>query len=312
MFGRQTPTFQPETDIPPLDGKVIIVTGGNMGLGKQSVLELSRHRPAQIWLAARNLDKARAAMEEIREEIADAPIRLLELDLSSFESVKRAAATFSAESARLDILMLNAGVMAIDPGLTKDGYEIQFGTNNIGHALLTKLLLPILQKTAESSDSSDVRIVSLTSQSHNYAPTGGIQFDKLKTSGESLGAYPRYAQTKLANILWVRQMAKLYPQFTVAAIHPGVVPTGLVKRATSMPTLMRMAINAAHGLGITSTVENGVRNQLWACVSKDVKSGEYYEPVGVGGLVSKYGKDNHLAEELWDWLENELGQAELS
>ena len=284
----------------------MLVTGGNTGLGKQSVLEFSRHRPAQIWLAARNLDKAKAAANEIKQQVPDAPIKLLELDLSSFASVRKAAATVSTESERLDILMLNAGVMAIDPGLTNNGYEIQFGTNNMGHALLTKLLLPILDKTVKRGTDSDVRIVSLTSHSHVYAPKGGIQFDTLKTSAESLGAYPRYAQTKLANILWARQLARLYPQFTIAAIHPGVVRTTLLDRATGMPTLIRIVLNAAHYLGITSTVEKGVRNQLWASVSKDVTSGEYYEPVGVADLASAYGKNDDLAKKLWDWTEGEL------
>ncbi|OCL14337.1 NAD(P)-binding protein [Glonium stellatum] len=277
VFGGKSVSFKPEKDIPSLDGKVVLVTGGNIGLGKQSVLEFARHGPAQIWLAARSLDKAKAAADEIKQQVPNAaPIRLLELDLSSFESVKKAAATFSAESDRLDILMLNAGIMAAPPGMTKDGYEIQFGTNHMGHALLTKLLLPTLEKTAKSDGSADVRIVSLSSHGH----------------------------IKLANILWARQMAKLYPQFTTAAIHPGVVKTNLMVGATGSPLIIRILGKVAYSL--LTPVEQGARNQLWASVSKDVKSGEYYEPVGVGDLVSANGKDDNLMKKIWDWTEKEL------
>lgn len=198
VFGGKSVSFKPEKDIPSLDGKVVLVTGGNIGLGKQSVLEFARHGPAQIWLAARSLDKAKAAADEIKQQVPNAaPIRLLELDLSSFESVKKAAATFSAESDRLDILMLNAGIMAAPPGMTKDGYEIQFGTNHMGHALLTKLLLPTLEKTAKSDGSADVRIVSLSSHGHMSAPKEGFIFDTLKTNGATLGAYGRYGQEQV-------------------------------------------------------------------------------------------------------------------
>ncbi|KAK9366664.1 hypothetical protein V1509DRAFT_232365 [Lipomyces kononenkoae] len=308
FFWSKSRPFEPEKDIPPLNGKVILVTGGNIGLGKQCVLEFARHRPAQIWLAARDLGKAQAAADEIKQQVPDAPIKLLQLDLASFESVKKAAKIFSAESDRLDILMLNAGIMATPPGLTKDGYEIQFGTNHMGHALLTKLLLPVLEKTTKSVANTDVHIVSLSSRGHVYAPAGGFQFDTLKTTADSLGPFARYGQSKLANILWARQLAKQYPSFTVAAIHPGVVSTNLFAGATDAPLIFRIVFGGLNVLGLKSTVENGARNQLWASVSEDVQSGEYYDPVGVGGLASAYGKDDNLAKKIWDWTEEELGE----
>jgi NAD(P)-dependent dehydrogenase (short-subunit alcohol dehydrogenase family) len=308
VFGAKSVPFDPDKDIPSLDGKVILVTGGNIGLGKQSVLEFARHHPTQIWLAARNLDKAKVAVDEIKKQLPDADaatIKLLELDLASLDSVKKAAQTFASESDRLDILMLNAGIMATPPGLTKDGYEIQFGTNHVGHALLTKLLLPILEKTAKSSPDADVRIVSLSSGGHKYPPRGGIQFDSLKNNGSGLGALQLYGQSKLANVLFARQFAKLYPQFTVVAIHPGIVKTNLLAGATGAPTIFQVV-----GKGLLpymfNPVEQGARNQLWASVSKDVKSGEYYEPVGVAGRVSSCGKNDELAKKLWDWTEKEI------
>ncbi|KAH6900767.1 short-chain dehydrogenase/reductase [Thelonectria olida] len=296
--------FSPEKDIPPLTGKVILVTGANGGLGKQAVLEFARHHPEKIWLAARNLNKAKGAADDIKQQIPEASIELLQLDLSSFDSVKKAARRVLSESDRLDVLMLNAGIMAVPPGLTEDGYEIQFGTNHMGHALLSKLLLPLLEKTAKSSPDSDVRVVSMTSYGHTQVSKGGFRFDTPKTTAESLGGYGRYYQSKLANVLWARQLAKLYPQFTVASIHPGIVRTQLMDRATTTPAVVKALVKV--GNMFLAPVEQGVRNQLWAAVSKDVKSGEYYEPVGVGGLVSENGKDDELAKQLWEWTEKEF------
>jgi NAD(P)-dependent dehydrogenase (short-subunit alcohol dehydrogenase family) len=197
-FCKRSVPFHPSQDIPPLDGKVILVTGGNVGLGKQCILEYARHNPAEIWLAARNLDKAKVAVEEINAQLSTpTPIKLLELDLASLESVRKAAAKFASESTRLDILMLNAGIMAAPPGLTVDGYELQFGTNYLGHALFAKLLLPTMRETA-SKPEADVRILMITSHGHTYAPKEGVLFDTLRTDGDSLGPYGRYGQSKLA------------------------------------------------------------------------------------------------------------------
>lgn len=302
FFGSDSVSFDPAKDIPSLNGKVILVTGANIGLGKQAVLEFSKHGPAQIWLAARNLDKAKVTADEIKQQVPDAPIKLLEMDLASFESIKEAAKTFSSESGRLDILMLNAGVMAAPPGLTKEGYELQFGTNHVGHALLTKLLLPVLEKTAKEPG-ADVRVISLSSGGHRITPSEGILFDTLKTTSENLGAFTRYGQSKLANILFARQLAKLYSQFTVAAIHPGAVRTNLIAGATGS-FIARVAGGIANRL--LTPVDQGVKNQLWASVSKDVKTGEYYEPVGVPDRSTALGKNDELAKKLWDWTEKEL------
>ncbi|OHF03026.1 short-chain dehydrogenase/reductase [Colletotrichum orchidophilum] len=297
--------FDPERDIPNLEGKIILITGANSGLGKQSVLEFSRHGPAQIWLAARNLEKAQAAANDIKQQVPGAPIKLLELDLGSFDSIKRAADTVLSETGRLDVLMLNAGIMATPPGMTSEGYEVQFGTNHMGHALLTKLLLPLLQKTARSDSNSDVRVISLSSYGHAYATKGGVQYDSLKTEAEALGPYGRYSQSKLANVLWARQLAKEYPDITVAAVHPGVVSTNLAAGTTGSPKVVQYLMHFANRW-LVNSVEKGARNQLWASISKEVQSGEYYEPVGVSGVASKDGQDDLLAKELWDWTEAEL------
>lgn len=302
FFTSSSVSFNPEKDIPSLHGKVIFVTGGNTGLGKQAVLEFARHRPLQIWLAARNLQKAEAAVAEIKQQVPDAPIKLLQLDLAYFDSIHQAARSFLEQSERLDILMLNAGIMAVPPALTKDGYEIQFGTNHMGHAYLTKLLLPLLTKTALAEVDTKPRVVCLASHGHVYLRKGGFDFNTLRTAGESTGPLQCYYQSKLANMLWVRQLAKRYPQLTVSAIDPGLVQTELAVKATGISWILRAIIK----MMLLTPVEKGVKNQLWASVSKDVKSGEYYEPIGRGDQATDAGKDDELAERLWVWTEKEL------
>lgn len=305
VFGSKSVPFRPEEDIPSLEGKVILITGGNVGLGKQCALEYARHKPALIWLAARNTQKAQAAADEVCQQVSDAAIKVLEMDLSSLDSVATAARTVIAESDRLDILMLNAGIMAAPPGLTRDGYELQFGTNYVGHVLLVKLLLPVLQQTT-SLPGADVRVIMVSSHALVYAPKQGVVFDSLKSDAENLGAYGRYGQSKLAMTLWTREMARKYPQFKFASIHPGVVQTNLFNGATGSPMIIRMLTKLATSACLLTPVDQGARNQLWASVSKDVKSGEYYEPVGISGPASPLAEDDGLAERVWEWTEKEL------
>jgi retinol dehydrogenase-12 len=206
---------------------------------------------------------------------------------------------------RLDVLILNAGIMASPPGTTEQGYEIQFGTNHIGHALLTKLLLPTLLETAKAPG-ADVRVVSLSSAGHALAPGKGILFDQLKTDMASTWTMTRYGQSKLANVLFAKELAKRYPQITAVSLHPGVVNTELY-RSTSKWFLVGRLMDVAKKWAYTS-VQDGAKNQLWAATAKEVKSGEYYTPVGVTGQGSRLSGDEKLAEKLWVWTEGEIEQ----
>ncbi|KAI9817472.1 MAG: hypothetical protein M1827_001082 [Pycnora praestabilis] len=301
VFGK---TFTPETDIPDLSGKVILVTGGNTGLGKETILQLAKHDPSYIYLAARTPSKAEAAISEIKTSVPKASITYLPLDLSSLASVKDAADKFNSQSQRLDILMNNAGIMAVPEGETKDGYEIQFGTNHMGHALLTKLLLPTLLKTAEKQSAGEVRIVNLSSEGHNLAPWTGIIFDQAKLLKQ--GAWPRYGQSKLANILFARELARRYPTITSVAVHPGLIKTDLYAPNRKSNAIVRYGMMLMGPL-IMHDVPEGARNQLWAATSQEgVVSGAYYKPVASKSSGSGNSRDEKLANKLWDWTENEL------
>ena len=197
--------------------------------------------------------------------------------------------------------------MATPYDKTKEGYEIQFGTNHMGHALLTKLLLPILLKTAETSN-ADVRVINLSSEGHNMAPSGGINYDQAAL--ERAGPWGRYGQAKLANILHARELARRYPQITATALHPGVIMTDLYT-SFQKSWIGGVAAPVMKGLtmaGVLYDVEKGTRNQLWCAMAarEEVRRSHYWKPIGVEAAGSRYAKDEKLAEQLWDWTEGEL------
>jgi NAD(P)-dependent dehydrogenase (short-subunit alcohol dehydrogenase family) len=164
---------------------------GTAGLGKSSVEALIRHAPAHIYFTGRNAGKGEALIAKTRNEIPDAPLTFVPMDLASLSSVKAAIADYFRHD-RLDILMCNAGIMASPPGLSKDGFEIQFATNHLGHAMVIQELIPVMLRTAENI-TKDVRIVNLTSTGWRAHHQGGIQYDTLQTTQvEFLGSWFRY------------------------------------------------------------------------------------------------------------------------
>lgn len=210
--------------------------------------------------------------------------------------------------------MLNAGVMALDPAVSADGYEIQFATNHLGHALLVKLLLPTMRATKQLPGVNDVRIVNLASQAYQLAPSGGIDFATLKSAQPDLGSWltfggkwARYGQSKLAQLLYSQELARRCPDVTSVSVHPGYIKTGLfdaVSFLTALPVLMV-------GIGRFLPVVQGHWTQCWAATVDKEKlvNGEYYEPVGVIGKRStKLAKDEKgvLAKQVWEWTEQEL------
>lgn len=307
------PIFGPATSIPSLAGKVILITGGTSGLGRETVLSFASHGAQHIYFTGRSQSSADKLLSEVKQKFPSATVSFLQLDLASLESVKAGAAEFLRKEERLDILILNAGIMAVPPALTKDGYEVQFGTNHLGHAALTKLLLPTLSRTASSKPGTDVRIVSLTSLGYKFAST--IHFDKLKTPQEDIAfmlrPWARYGQSKLANLLYVKSLAKRYPNITSVVVHPGVSATGLVDGLS----WGNKAFVYATTVGQLMPPAKVAWNQQWAATAElgegkgRVQSGVFYEPVGLVGGLTAAAKDEELEARLWEWTEEELGKA---
>ena len=206
--------------------------------------------------------------------------------------------------------MNNAGIMAQPPGLTSDGYELQFGTNHMGHFLFTQRLLPLLQKTA-AEPGSDVRILNVTSDGHKFAPTGGFVPEKALTDMKEYNTFTRYGQSKLANILFTTELAKRYPRITSVSVHPGGVATGLAGPFMEAHPWLTRALEPVWGL-LAKGAEEGAWTQTWAAVTAlgegkgKVRQSEYYVPVAQVGGRSAYAKDGELAERLWGWSEREV------
>ncbi|KAH6960397.1 hypothetical protein DER45DRAFT_627523 [Fusarium avenaceum] len=298
MPPQTTYAFDPSKDIPSLAGKVILITGANTGLGKATAIELVKHYPAHVYLTSRNPDKGKAALEEIQSGASvGTKVSLLDLDLSSFESIKAAASEFLQREERLDVLLLNAGVMGAPATLTKDGYEMHIGTNHLGHALLLKLLQPVLEKTP------DTRVIHLSSGGFRHVGPEGIEFDTLKSATSTTALPLRYAQSKLACLLYAREAAKRY-SFINIAINPGEVQTDLFTREAGDELMKYLQTEVAPKLEIP--IDEGVKNHLWATTCPVIKNGEFYEPVGKTGGLEGHGLDDEMARKLWDWTEEQL------
>ncbi|KAH7140421.1 hypothetical protein B0J13DRAFT_608793 [Dactylonectria estremocensis] len=297
--------FNPVTDIPSQEGKVILITGANTGIGKQTALELAKHGPAHIFMASRNVEKGDAAAAEARSQATTGTqVSNLELDLSSFESIRKAVKSFLAVSERLDILYLNAGVLGVPAALTKEGYEIQMGTNHVGHAVLLKLLTPILLKTAATG--AKPRVLSVASLGYKYCNPPQIAFDSLKTVDAPIEGVQRYTQSKLANVLYARQFAARHPDITTVSLNPGEVDTLLFKREAADDGVKHL--QTAIAPAAVGPIEEGVKNHLWVGTNEKVQSGEFYNPVGEAGQLESPGTDDEMAKKLWEWTAQELEQ----
>ncbi|XP_062133076.1 retinol dehydrogenase 14-like isoform X2 [Drosophila sulfurigaster albostrigata] len=281
--------FEKQTDE---TGKVVIVTGSNTGIGKETVLELAR-RGATVYMACRDKSRAEQARLEVIRETKNQNIFFRELDLASLDSVRKFVDEFKKEQSKLDILINNAGIMLCPHMLTKEGFEMQLGVNHMGHFLLTNLLLDLLKKSLPS------RIVNVSALAH---VNGTINFDDLN-SEKSYSPRKAYGQSKLANILFTRELAKRLEgtNVTVNALHPGVVETELSRHVKIFNNpIFRFLVSPLVWL-IFKTAKNGAQTTLYAALDPDLN--------GVTGLyfsdckpkeVSAAAKDANSAKRLWE------------
>ena len=261
--------------------KVCIVTGGNSGIGKATVAGLAQ-RGATVVIACRDAGKGQAALEEIAAKSGSKDLHVMELDLASLASVRAFAAAVTAKFTRLDVLVANAGVMTGKRQLTADGLEMNFGVNHVGHFLLTELLLPLLKTSAPS------RIVVVSSNMH---PRGKLDFDDLAMEKSWAGSYPR---SKLANLLFVRALAKRLDGsgVVVNGLHPGVISTELARDYAAPIRLIAK--------WFFKSPEQGARTSLYLATAPEAAaiSGRYFADAKQK-TPSAAALDNALAERLW-------------
>ncbi len=250
-------------DIPDLSGKTAVVTGANSGLGYETAVALARHG-AHVVLACRDEGRGTDAIERLRSEAPAASVELSLLDLADLTSVRKFAEGYAGERQDLDILVNNAGVMALDQRRqTADGFEMQLGTNHLGHFALTGLLLPQLQAQGGG------RVVNVTSFGHKV---GKMNFDDLQWE-RSYRKWLAYGRSKLANLLFTFEFdrrARAAGSNVIASVaHPGYANTNL-QAGTSFAWSNFMAQPAA----------DGALPQLYGATAPDVQSGEFFGPSG--------------------------------
>ncbi|KAI0483445.1 hypothetical protein F4859DRAFT_399589 [Xylaria cf. heliscus] len=295
-----------EKDMPSLDGKVIFVTGGTAGLGTTMVERITKKGPAHIYFSGRNAEGAASVIEKCKAIAPNVAVTFVQMDMASLSSVSEALSqTF--KSSRLDILICNAGIMAVPCNLSKDGYEIQFAVNFMAHALIIQKLLPILTQTADLPG-GDVRIVLLTSVGWRAHPPKAIAFDTIKTVQDFgvLGPWRRYGQSKVAAVLYAAELARRYPKITSVSVHPGVVATGLVNSLS----FKNRAFVYVGNLWNLDTADEASLNGMWAASSdkNKIKNGNWYLPVGIDGekKLDSDASSPEIAGKLWKWTDEAL------
>ncbi|OJT02819.1 hypothetical protein TRAPUB_6675 [Trametes pubescens] len=329
LFSGSAPKFDPAKDLADLTGKVAIVTGGNSGIGYATVHNLARHG-AKVYIAARSEERAKDAIERLRAEglqPGNGELEWLELDLSDPRKAKASAEVFLTKEKQLDILVNNAGVMRI-PYKIDSTYGIQLNmlVNHISPFVFTKALLPLLSETAKKPQ-SDVRIVIVSSQSISSMKGRDVHFRDINDINEKFGNgmfadYHRYAYSKLANVLYAKQLQRRLDfegiPITVLTLHPGAVNTEGVRKdpAVTLPIiapLFKLVVGK-----LLFAASEGAHASSFAAASPIVKAerdkykGAYLDPPGkIVPPPAPQAESKELAEELWATTETILQSLKL-
>jgi NAD(P)-dependent dehydrogenase (short-subunit alcohol dehydrogenase family) len=290
-------------DVPDQTGRIAVVTGGNSGIGYETGSVLA-DRGATVVLACRNVEAANEAAQRMTAARPAGSVTVEQLDLSSLASIRDFATRLHASQPKVDLLINNAGVMWPPRSTTADGFELQFGTNHLGHFALTGLLLDLLLPVAGS------RVVTVSSFAHK---TGRIHFDDLQ-SERRYRRHRAYAQSKLANLMFTYELqrrlsAKAALTIAVAA-HPGTAYTALTRQSS----LIRFFDNALHGIYAQSAAM-GALPTLRAATDPGVRGGEYYGPSGPAEqkgaprvvTSTRRSHDTDAQRKLWDISERLSG-----
>jgi len=294
-------------EMPDLTGKVIVVTGGNSGLGFEAVKAFAS-KNAQVIMACRSVEKGEKAKEQILAQNPNGSITVMLLDLTDLSSIHNFAVQFKKQFKQLNILLNNAGIMMVPYGLTKDGFELQIGTNHLGHFALTGLLLDVLKSTPTS------RVVNVSSMAHK---SGIMDFENLLfENGKDYSPMKAYGRSKLSNLLFTYELQRFFEKNKIdcmaIAAHPGVSDTNLFVHASPKwaMNLLRPLI-----LMMIQPASMGALPEIQAAVDQNAKGGEYYGPNGkreVKGYPvvvqsNAASHDKESARKLWEISEKLTG-----
>lgn len=290
-------------DIPEQHGRVVVITGANSGIGFQTAAVLA-DRGARVVLAVRDVDKGKDAASRITATSPHADVTVQELDLTSLSSVREAADALTTTHPEIDLLINNAGVMFTPKARTEDGFELQFGTNHLGHFALTGLLLEHML------DVDDSRVVTVSSTGHRIRASFDLDGVYSDTGYDPVAAY---GKSKLANLLFTYELQRRLASHGYAAIavaaHPGASRTALARNS---PALIRLGFSVFGPL-LFQSAEMGALPILRAATDPAARGGDYYGPHGIGELrgrptivqSSVQSRDETLQRRLW-WASEEL------
>ncbi len=312
-FGHDTTTDEVLEGI-DLSGRLALVTGASGGLGEETARALAS-KGASVVITARDLPKADAAAKAIRESTGNDAVEVEELELGSAESIRAFAERFLAKHDTLNLLINNAGVMACPYVKTSDGFEMQFGTNHLGHFLMTCLISPALLKGAPA------RVVSLSSRGHQMSP---VVFDDISFENREYDKWDSYGQAKTANVLFAVELERRLGARGVHAnaVHPGVIMTDLARHMDreDMEHLQKRAVERGQTGGLQmKTIPAGAATSVYTATAPELegRGGLYLEDCHIAEIddnesaaegVRSYALDAENARRLWTVSEQMVGQ----
>ncbi|XP_046887991.1 retinol dehydrogenase 13-like isoform X1 [Hypomesus transpacificus] len=276
-----------------IKGKTVVITGANTGIGKETARELAR-RGGRVIMGCRDMEKCEDAAKEIRGKTLNPHVYAHHIDLASIKSIRQFAERIKHEEKRVDILINNAGVMRCPAGKTEDGFDVQFGVNHLGHFLLTNLLLDKLKESAPS------RVINLASLAHIV---GEIDFNDLNWEKKKFDTKRAYCQSKLANVLFTRELAKRLEGtgVTVNALHPGVVATDLGRHTGLHQSQFSSSVLSPFFTLLVKGPELGAQPSVYLAVAEELQgvSGRYYD-VMTEKEPAPNSLDQEVSSRLWE------------
>ena len=294
-----------------LSGQLILVSGGTTGLGYETARALASHN-AEVIITGRSEEKGKTACEKLRSETGSTAIDYGVVELGSLKSIRNFADEFLKQHDQLNVLINNAGVMACPHGQTEDGFELQFGTNHLGHFLLSELLVPALKSGAPS------RVVSLSSRGHIFSE---VNFDDPNFEKREYHKWVSYGQAKTANALFAVGFNQKYTEAGIEAfaVHPGMIMTDLARHMTEEDFAFLGVGNSENDAPSNrKTVPQGAATSVWAATAEELsgKGGAYLEDCSIApinddpnkpGGVRSYAIDEDIARKLWELSANLVG-----
>ncbi|EGW31398.1 uncharacterized protein SPAPADRAFT_61963 [Spathaspora passalidarum NRRL Y-27907] len=301
------PTFK-EDQYPSFEGKVVIVTGGNTGVGYETVKSLAGSTKAKLYIFSRSEEKTLEAIKQIQLEVAkeynipNREIHFIKVDLSDLETIKPAVQKFLSQESRLDLIIHNAGVMTPPVGSkSKQGYELQLGTNTIGPHLLQRLLDPIFIETSKKNAPGVSRIVWVASSAHQSAPLGGFHWDDLNFEKIKISKTDEmmvYGQSKAGNIMQAKTWTRKHntgSQIISSSLCPGYLNTDLQRHVSSFEKFLANWLLHPRRMGAYT--------ELFAAFSPDVKDGSYSISFGIPSQARDDLLQDDACDKVWNFLD---------